>query len=99
LRALPDPVDADLKLIRRDRIGGLYQYSQSRMRWPAESFRHRHASTRLSRDAEVGGEVQLDAGVLGQPAANDWVLVGGVVVADHMQATAPVNTGDLLEEG
>jgi putative transposase len=54
LQALPDPVDADLKLIRRDRIGGLHQYSQSRMRWPAESFRHRHASTRLSRDAEVG---------------------------------------------
>jgi hypothetical protein len=29
LRALPDPVDAGLKVIRRDRLGGLlHQYSQ-----------------------------------------------------------------------
>ena len=29
LRALPDPVDADLKVIRRDRLGGLlHEYSQ-----------------------------------------------------------------------
>jgi putative transposase len=29
LRALPDPVDADIKVIRRDRLGGLiYEYAQ-----------------------------------------------------------------------
>jgi transposase InsO family protein len=29
LRALPDPVDADIKVIRRDRLGGLlHEYSQ-----------------------------------------------------------------------
>ena len=29
LRALPDPVDADIKVIRRDRIGGLiHEYAQ-----------------------------------------------------------------------
>jgi hypothetical protein len=43
--------------------------------------------------------VQLDARVLGQPTADDWVLVGGVVVADHVQPPARVGAGDLLEEG
>jgi putative transposase len=29
LRALPDPVDADIKVIRRDRLGGLlHEYSE-----------------------------------------------------------------------
>ena len=29
LRALPDPVDADVKVIRRDRLGGLlHEYAQ-----------------------------------------------------------------------
>lgn len=29
LRALPDPVDADIKVIRRDRLGGLlHEYAQ-----------------------------------------------------------------------
>ncbi|HEY0688985.1 MAG TPA: hypothetical protein VGD71_08075 [Kribbella sp.] len=29
LRALPDPIDADIKVIRRDRLGGLlHEYSQ-----------------------------------------------------------------------
>jgi hypothetical protein len=42
--------------------------------------------------------VQLDTQVPGQPATNDRVLVGGVVVTNHVQATARVGT-DLLEEG
>jgi putative transposase len=30
LRALPDPIDADIKVIRRDRLGGLlHEYSQA----------------------------------------------------------------------
>ena len=43
--------------------------------------------------------MQPDARVPGQPAANDRVLVGGVVVADHVQLPAWVAAGDLLEEG
>jgi hypothetical protein len=43
--------------------------------------------------------VQPDARVPGQPAAHDRVLVGGVVVADHVQLPAWVAAGDLLEEG
>jgi hypothetical protein len=43
--------------------------------------------------------VQLDARGLGQPTGNDRVLVGGVVVAEHLQAPAWVGAGDLLEEG
>jgi hypothetical protein len=34
------------------------------------------------------GEVQLDARVLGQPGPHHRVLVGGVAVADHVQAMA-----------
>ena len=43
--------------------------------------------------------MQLDPRVLGQPTADDRVLVGGVVVADHVQLSARVGAGDLLEEG
>jgi hypothetical protein len=48
----------------------------------------KNTSTKMSQDAEGRGEVQLDTRVLAQPAANDWVLVGGVVVTDHVQLPA-----------
>ena len=40
------------------------------------------------------GEVQLDPGVLGQPRLHVRVLVGGVVVAHHVQLPARVGPGD-----
>jgi hypothetical protein len=43
--------------------------------------------------------VQFNAGMLGQPGPHDRVLVGGVVVADHVQLAAWIGPGDLLEEG
>ena len=57
----------------------------------------KNTSTRLSQDAEVGVKCSWMRGwVATQP--RDWVLVDGVVVADHLQATARVGAGDLLEE-
>jgi len=42
LKALPDPIDTNIKVIRHDRLGGLlHEYSQVAYRWP--SFRHLHA--------------------------------------------------------
>ena len=57
----------------------------------------KNTSTRLSQDAEVGVKCS-SMRVLSQPAANDRVRVGGVVVADQVQATTRVGAGDLLEE-
>src|SRR3954468_11319863 len=45
------------------------------------------------------GEVDVDAGVLGQPRLDRGMLVGGVVVADEVQLDPRVGLGDLLEEG
>jgi len=42
--------------------------------------------------------VQLDPSVLGQPGLHIWVLVRGVVVADHVQLPAGVGPGDEFEE-
>jgi hypothetical protein len=44
------------------------------------------------------GEVQLDSEVPGQPGLDVGVLVGGVVVADHVQGDPGVGAGDSLEE-
>ncbi len=45
------------------------------------------------------GEVDVDAGVLGQPGLDVGVLVGGVVVHHQVQlASVGVGAGDLLEE-
>jgi hypothetical protein len=43
--------------------------------------------------------VQHDPRVLGQSALHHRLLVGGVVVTDHLQPAARIGTGDLLEEG
>ena len=45
------------------------------------------------------GEVHGDAGILGQPCLHGGVLVGGVVLADHMQRHSRVCLGDLAEGG
>jgi hypothetical protein len=42
----------------------------------------RPGSSRLSQDAEVGGEVQRPAGMPGQPLAHLRMLVGRIVVDD-----------------
>lgn len=44
------------------------------------------------------GEVQGDPGVLGEPCLHAGVLVGGVVVGDHVQLHPGVGFADLLEE-
>jgi hypothetical protein len=44
-------------------------------------------------------EMQLDAGMFGQPGPHGRGLVGGVVVQHQMQLTARIGAGDLLEEG
>ncbi len=49
--------------------------------------------------AAGGGEVQVDAGVLRESGLDVGVLVGGVVVAHHVQLDPGVGLGDLLEEG
>ena len=45
-------------------------------------------STRFNQDPEVGGEVQGDPWVAGQPGLDGGVFVGGVVVADDVQLRA-----------
>jgi len=42
--------------------------------------------------------MHVEARVAGEPGADGGVLVGGVVVADHMQLAAWVGAGNLLEE-
>ena len=55
-------------------------------------------STRFSQEPEVGGEVQGDPRVVGQPGGHRRVFVGGVVVDHHVQLAPRVGLGDLLEE-
>src|SRR6266536_5543192 len=60
-------------------------------------------NTSINRDQVQPGavgrrEMHVEARVAGEPGADGGVLVGGVVVADHMQLAAWVGAGNLLEE-
>jgi len=52
----------------------------------------------FNQDPLVGVEVQDDPGILREPSLDLGVLVGGVVVADHVQRDLRVGSGDGLEE-
>jgi hypothetical protein len=57
-----------------------------RMRSPVISPKKR--STWLSQDADRGGEMHVEAGMLGQPSLDRRVFMGGAVVSDQMQVEA-----------
>ncbi len=54
-------------------------------------------STRCSHEPEVGVKCSVIRG-LSQPGLDFGMLVGPVVVADHVQLTSWVGAGDLLQE-
>ncbi len=56
-------------------------------------------STWVSQLPEVGVKCSLNARMLGQPLLDRGVLVGAVVVADHVQRHPWVGAGELAEEG
>ena len=67
-----------------------------RMAWRVMTGRS--ISTRLSQEHPVGVKCRVTLGFFASQAADLGVLVGGVVVADHVQLDAGVGGGDLLEE-
>src|SRR6195952_5065243 len=59
---------------------------------PEEDLHHVQPGTRGR------GEVQRDPRVALEPRLDPWMLVGGVVVGDHVQRHPGIGLGDLLEE-
>jgi hypothetical protein len=55
-------------------------------------------STGVEPGAPGGREVQGDPGILSKPGPDPGVVVGGVVVADHVQLLAGPGGGHLLQE-
>ena len=48
-------------------------------------------SAALSQDAEVGVKCKVPAWILGEPAANLWMLANGIVVDDRMDRLEQIN--------
>jgi len=55
-------------------------------------------STMLSQEHAGGREVQGDPGILSKPGPDPGVVLGGVVVADHVQLLAWPGGGHLLQQ-
>src|SRR5215470_15023785 len=67
-----------------------------RIAWPVMIANQR--STRFSHDALLGGEVQMDAEMGGQPLVYGKMLVGSVVVANEMQLPFGVTARQRFQE-